>query len=353
MQQNSKKFEPTIESTVNYERQLWQARFSPCGDFLIGCSYDAMVARWKMDDGKANPISPLSGHNAWVQCMGFSKSQKRLLTADSWGKLICWDYQQEDAKTEWNHDQAHDGWIRDLAISDDGQRVATVGNDKLLKVWSVVNGKLQFELPHESTLFSVCFHPDGKSLVTGDLKGAINHWNLESKNRIRQIETKILYQHHKIQHCGGARRLAFDEKGKLLACAGQKEPQGGFAKGKPCVLVYDFESAKMIREMQIGGNSDGFVYDAQFHPDGFLMATSCAFPGKGHLWFWNPEDEKAVYISKKFPNGRCLDLHPRTGQLAMLISDSPNRNGRELKDDQYVGGSSKIHLLKLKSSAAQ
>jgi len=131
-----------------------------------------------------------------------------------------------------------------------------------------------------------------------------------------------------------------------LACAGQKQPQGGFATGLPCVLVFNFETGEQIREMQIGANDDGFVYDVRFHPEGFVMATSCAFPGKGHVWFWVPNEEQAFYSSKEIPNGRCLSLHPETGRLVMLVSNSSNGNGRELKDGQYAGGTAKIHLLK-------
>jgi hypothetical protein len=71
--------------------------------------------------------------------------------------------------------------------------------------------------------------------------------------------------------------------GKLLVCAGQKKPGGGFATGIPCVLVFDWSTGQQVREMPMGSDQDGFAYDAQFHPAGFVMAASCAFPGKGHV----------------------------------------------------------------------
>ena len=77
------------------------------------------------------------------------------------------------------------------------------------------------------------------------------------------------------------------------------------------------------------------------------MATSCAFPGKGHLWFWRPEDDEAFFVSNKITNGRSLSLHSDRRRLAMLVSHSPNANGRRLKDGKYQGGSAKIHLLEL------
>jgi hypothetical protein len=97
--------------------------------------------------------------------------------------------------------------------------------------------------------------------------------------------------------------------------------------------------------MPMGGDQDGFAYDAQFHPAGFVMATSCAFPGKGHVWFWRPGDEQPFFSSSQLANGRSLSLHPDGRRLAMLISLSANGNGRQLKDGQYDGGSAQIRLL--------
>ncbi len=334
---------------LEHDRQLWQARFSGCGHFLIACGYDATIQRWDMTAEPPRLLSPLTGHNGWVQCLDFQPGQQRLLTADSWGQLACWPFADESPQPIWRLPQAHDGWIRALAVSPDGQLVATGGNGSAVRLWSTEDGKLQCELPHPRRVFSVCFHPDGQSLVSGDLEGVVRHWDLAESKEARRLDASILYSHdvdkERIQHCGGARHLHFDAAGKWLLCGGQKEPGGGFAKGTPCVLVYDWDSGEQRREMPMGDTSDGFSYDARFHPQGFVMATSCAFPGKGHVWFWRPEDDEAFFSSKKLPNGRSISLHPDGRRLALLTSDSPNANGRPLKDGEYVGGRAKIRVL--------
>ena len=35
-----KLYEPKQTKTLEYERQLWQCRFTPCGKFLIAVGYD-------------------------------------------------------------------------------------------------------------------------------------------------------------------------------------------------------------------------------------------------------------------------------------------------------------------------
>ncbi|MBW3595770.1 MAG: hypothetical protein KY475_00685 [Planctomycetes bacterium] len=341
-----KRYEPKpTGKDLAYERQLWQARYSPCGRFLIACGYDATIQRWDVSGEEPKLLSPLTGHNGWVQCMAFAPQTGKLFTADSWGQVACWPYADESPQPVWRLPEAHDGWIRALAVSPDGQHVATSGNDQAIRIWNAADGKLHKEWKAPERLFSLCFHPDGKSLVSGDLKGLVRQWDVTEGKSVRELDASLLYQLDRIQECGGARHLAFDAEGKLLACAGQKKPGGGFATGTPCVLVFDWESGKLVREMPMGGEQDGFAYDAQFHPAGFVMCASCAFPGKGHVWFWKPDQEQAFYTSTKLPNGRTLSLHPDGRRLALLTSQAANGNGRQLKDGKYDGGSAKVQML--------
>lgn len=339
-------FEPRPGKVVEYERQLWQARYSPCGRFLVAGGYDATLQRWDVSGEEPMLLKPIAGHHGWAQCLAFHPTAGHLFSADSWGKLACTPYAGESPQPVWSLDQAHDGWIRALVVSPDGTRLATVGDDRIVRIWSCETGKLDKELPvHPQRVFSLAFAPDGRSVVSGDLYGTLRQWELATGKVQRTFDAKVLYKVSRMQDCGGARHLLIDPAGKYLLCAGMYEPDGGFAKGAPAVLVFDWQTGKQVQEMKVGGTEDGFAYDAQFHPAGFVMGTSCAFPGKGHVWFWKPGDEAAFYTSNKIPNGRSLSLHPQGRRLALTVSESRNGNGRP--KGEYLGGTAKIHLLEL------
>lgn len=345
-------FEPKpTQQLIEYERQLFQARFSPCGQFLIASGYDATIQRWDFSGEEAVRLKPCLGHHAWVPCLAFIPATQRIVSADSWGQLAVWNFTDETPVPVWNHEAAHDGWIRAVAVSPDGQWIASGGNDRMLRIWSADDGTLLKQWQHPEKIFSLCFHPSGMSLVSGDLKGVIRDWDFDAATVRRELDARVLYQFDRIQECGGVRSLNFDSDGTQLVCAGQKTPGGGFATGFPCALVFDWETGQVTREMQMGKNDDGFAYDAIFHPAGFVMATSCAFPGKGFVWCWKPQHEKPFYESKSIPNGRSLSLHPDGRRIALLVSQSPNGNGRKLVDGVYQGGSAKIHVLEFSGAA--
>ncbi|QDS93963.1 WD domain, G-beta repeat [Roseimaritima multifibrata] len=343
-----------IGKPIEYERMLWHARFSPDGQWLVAVGQDAKIVRWTVADpteengtGLTQGES-LTGHNGWICGLAFHPKLSHLYTVDSWGQLACYPYSQpETSEPLWNHQSAHEGWIRTIAIHPTGTRVATGGNDGVVRIWSTVDGAPVSHWAHGSKVMSLAFTPDGKSLVSGDLFGIIRQWDLDTGKSIRELSAVPLYQKHYNQECGGVRRLVFSPQGDRLAATGQKEPKGGFATGTPCVIVFDWATGDVLREMVVGDQNDGFAYDAMFHSSGNVVACSSAFPRKGPFWLWHPESEQALLIDKKLSNGLSLSLHPDGRRLALLTSNAPNGNGRGLKDGEYPGGRSRIVLMQL------
>jgi WD40 repeat protein len=341
-----KKYEPKESSKLEYERQLWEARFTPCGKFLVAGGYDATIQRWRVTADGFEPLPELTGHDGWVQCLA-PIGDERLVSADSWGRVCLWKYSaDESAPPLWTKVDALNGWIRALAVSPDESLIAVAGNDSIIRLLSVKDGSMQREIAGvEDRVFSLCFHPGGKSLVSGDLKGVIREWNVDSGKSVRELDASSLYQLNHMQDSGGVRRLAFDAEGQRLLCGGQKDPGGGFCKGAPQLIVFDWASGKQTHEIVAGDTQEGFVYDAQFHPDGFVMACASAFPGKGRLFFWRPEDKEPFFSGKALTNGRSLSLHPDGKRIAYLVSNSANANGRPLKGGEYAGGSAIVRVL--------
>src|SRR5262249_10526699 len=137
---------PKQVKVVNLDRQMCILRFSRDGKLLLASGQDPIIRRLDAATPDLKPLSPLTGHNGWVTAVAVHSDGKRLLSADSWGRLNCWPFTEAQPKPSWSLAEAHDGWIRAVAPSPDGQTVATAGADGKVGLWSCADGKKLREL---------------------------------------------------------------------------------------------------------------------------------------------------------------------------------------------------------------
>ena len=264
-----------------------------------------------------------------------------MFSADSWGQIRAWNYSDENSEAVWSIEDAHEGWVRDLSVSADGKLLASCGRDRKVKIWSATDGKLQHEFSdHERDVYCVQFHPDGKSLVSGDERANVYFWDLEKGNRAREFDASPLYLLHRLQDVGGARVLAFDADGKTLAVGGTKPKNGGNVQGVPTVLLFDFETGELKHDLELGATSQVYVHDIDFHEAGFIMCVTSGSPGSGQLVFRRPEDKEPFFLYTKMANCHALSMHPDRQRFAVTATNKgSNGNGRRLtKDGEYLGG---------------
>jgi dipeptidyl aminopeptidase/acylaminoacyl peptidase len=347
--------QPKEIKVVQNSVQFCAARFSPCGKFLIGGGYDSLLHRWDASTDEFRELPTIAGHGGWVQEIAFDPAGAWLYSADSWGQLHCSPYAEEQPRPKWTVADAHDGWIHALAISGDGKLLATCGSDRRVRVWSADDGRKLHEFAgHEADVLSIRFHPDGKSLVAGDLHGILKQWDLAAEASPRQFDAGALFKYDRLQDVGGVRSLAFSPDGAWLACGGTKPANGGNVQGIPAVLIFDWSTSELKYTLELGKPGDVYVCDLRFHPAGFLMTAISGNPGVGKLVYQRPEDQAPFFETTKMANCHSLSLHPNGSRLAVVATNGgSNGNGRQLdKNGEYAGNWSPIHILDMPSQAA-
>jgi hypothetical protein len=329
-------------------RQLSSVRFTPCGRFLVGAGFDSLVHRWDASGDEFGLLPPIEGHGGWVQEVVFHPTNEWVYSADSWGRLQCASYTALTSSLRWSVPAAHDGWIEGLASSSDGSLVATAGIDRKVRVWSASDGRKLHEFSeHADPVLRLGFHPDGKSLISGDLKGRLCQWDLTNGKLLREFDGKVLFNYHRLQDVGGVRSLAFNADGSLLACGGTRPANGGNVQGIPTVLLFETATGELKQTLELGQSGDVYAYDLRFHPAGFLMVVTSGNPGAGKLMFRRLEDAEPFFLTTKMANCHSLSLHPDGTRLAVAATNTgSNGNGRNLdKNGQYVGNFSPVYIL--------
>jgi WD40 repeat protein len=317
-----------VASQWAHTSPLISCRFDPKGRFVLAGAQDCTIQRWKLSDGKK--LAPLAGHESWVRAIGFLPDGETTLTGGYDGRLIWWPTAAEKSDQIRKID-AHTGWLRCVSVSPDGRRIATGGNDNLVKLWNAADGKLICDLSgHGSHVYSVLFHSDGKSLLSGELMGKVHQWEVESGKLLRTFDAADLHTYNDGQktNYGGVRSMALSGDGKYLACAGlykASNPLG--AVQDPLVLLFDWQSQKKVQSHTAAGDLKGIIWRAVYHKDNYLIGGSGG-SGGGFALFWKP-DQANEFHRFALPNTILdLDLHPDGLQLATAHHDRNLRLSR-------------------------
>jgi WD40 repeat protein len=314
-------------------KPLVSCRFDPTGRFVFAGAEDDTVVRWdlKSDPAKVKPVV-FAAHDGWVFALAVSKDGKILLTGGTDGKLTWWHADDgARAPKPMRTVAAHHGWVRSVAIHPDPGSpgpIATCGNDRKVRLWSLADGKPALELPgHSKPVYRVLFTPDGKHLISADLMGLVIQWDVGTGKEARRLDASKLHLYEGGQGVdyGGVRDLSLSRDGSYLACSGltsASNPLG--AVSNPAVLVLDWKTGAMKKLQHPKEDVKGVAWGVRFHPDGFLVAASGGTSG-GFLWFSRP-DQETEFFKLALPNtARDLDLSPDGTQLATAHHDGAVR----------------------------
>lgn len=339
---------PKETGSVDTTRQLCWIRFSHDGKRLLGGGYDALIRRWNLVDEELTEIDPIDGFHGWVQAFAQHPEEPSLFAADSWGRLACFDDSAEVTVPKWDLPSAHDGWIRTMSISHDGKQLATAGNDHHIRLFDTADGTLLHEVEAgDDDIFSVAIHPDGKSVVSGDLFCTLKAWNPVSGECTRELDARKMHFYDRDQDVCGLRSLRFLDEGRTLLAAGAEPTEAGRGHGVPVLYFYDWDSGELTKRLEQGDSNDGFIADLVTHPSGFFMSVTTGQPGKGKLIFHRRDEEKPFFEYTKMSNTHSIALQA-DGHKFFVAATNRNSQGNGAvsdKEGNYLGNFSPLHLF--------
>jgi WD40 repeat protein len=152
---------------------VYAVAFAPDGRHYASGSVDRTVR--VVDLGTGQMVRSFDGgHTSAVTNVAFSLDSRHVFA--SGGNVIQWDVSTGNQVRRF---EGHTGAVLGLALSPDGRRLLTGGDDRTIRLWDVATGKELAKLTgHTETVSCVAFSSDGRRAISGSLDRSVRLWGL-------------------------------------------------------------------------------------------------------------------------------------------------------------------------------
>ncbi|PHH50007.1 Vegetative incompatibility protein HET-E-1 [Ceratocystis fimbriata CBS 114723] len=203
-------------------------------------------------------LRTLEGHNGSVRSVVFSNDGQRLASGSFDKTVRIWD---ATSATCLQTLEGHDSRVASVMFSNDGQRLASGSFDKTVKVWDATSGMcLQTLEGHNDSVMSVAFSNNRQRLASGSADSTVKIWDATSGMCLRTLEG----------HDRWVASVVFSNDGQQLA-------SGSFDK---TIKIWDATSGTCLQALK---GHDGCVQSVTFSNDGQRLASG-SFDKTVKIW---------------------------------------------------------------------
>ncbi|YAF96148.1 MAG: WD40 repeat domain-containing protein [Nodularia sp. CChRGM 3473] len=191
--------------------------------------------------------------------------------------------------SERNRLDGHESSVKSVSFSPDGKTLASGSHDNTIKLWDVETGTEILTLKGQSSVKSVSFSPDGKTLASGSHDNTIKLWDVETGTEILTLKGHEFWVYS----------VSFSPDGKTLASGSHDNT----------IKLWDVETGTEI--LTLKGQSS--VHSVSFSPDGKTLASGSH---DNTIKLWNVETGTEIRTLKGQSWGYRVSFSPDSKTLA-------------------------------------
>lgn len=322
--------------------------------------YQRALKAVKMEKIFAKPfIKSLEGHTDSVKCLSVARCQGApLLSGSCDGELKLWSLQNLLCGSTVSH--AHEGFIRSVASSPNGQKALSCGDDKITKLWSLnaqdctISSEPDAMYHSASIANSVDHHWKKPLFVTaGD---TVDVWDYNRSSPLNSFEwgcERVIMAKFNPAEPALVASTAVDRSIGLYDLRGNSairkvilkmrsnavawnpmQPMNFTIANEDCNL-YTFDMRKLQSALSRHWDHTMPVLDVSYKPDGQEFVSAC-YDQTIRLWSVDKAKSRDVYHTKRMGRVLCVSFAP-DGRFVLTGSEDTNVRVWKAKSDQKLG----------------
>ncbi|MEB3882669.1 WD40 repeat domain-containing protein, partial [Lyngbya sp. CCY1209] len=316
-----------LKTLAGHEAPVWDVAFCQKTNLLVSASSDRTAKLWRLDGtllrtfrgqeamsgvdcsengqyiatgGQDNVIHIWQSDGTLLQILKKHLVPDVVLSADG---LMVASASEDGTVKLWRSNKAfsrplygHEDTVWDIAVSPDGQLIASAG-DPHLRLWGSDGTFLQAIDSARRRVRSVAFAPHEPTAIVGTNKPTVEIWDLGDLAKVRPRPLKILTEHQ-----AAVFAIAVSPDGQIFASGGDDKTIKLWSMDGE--LLHSFSA------------HDGRIWKLAFSPDGQILASASE---DGTVKLWQPDGKPVAELDRGGGAIWGLAFHPR-GNLMVSAS---------------------------------
>ena len=174
-----------ITALIHHKDKVRVVIFHPQHSVLVSASQDNQICIWEVPNQHSQLEKSFTLRNSFyleeksphlLRAIALSPDGEILATGGDDGVVRFWNL--ETGKFIRSFGKFHTSWIRSLSFNPHGDMIASASEDKTVRIWDVETGRCLHTLrDHYGRVWSIAFHPCNPWLVSGDDGLRVKLWH--------------------------------------------------------------------------------------------------------------------------------------------------------------------------------
>ncbi len=266
----------------------------PRQSLLLSVSWDATARLWS--PRQRDPLAIVRDHNEQATLATWSPTGEYFATVDAQAYLRLWRWQGTQVESVFA-EQEHTDEIYAIAFDRTGQRLASAGADRLIRVWDIPSGQLQLGPLFQPRQSLACYRDrEDRLILAGAPDGELHCWDADSG--------KELPPWHAEQASCDTISVAVSPNGRWLAAGGIDAE----------IRIYDTHAHRLAQRLD---PTRGPLVTLAFARHSDLLAANGGQDGT--VWIWRISAGEPILLIPEAAEGcsiEVVDFHPNARWVA-------------------------------------